>query len=131
MADVINRTTMEIKHSVHTPYFKEPEWMRINDKVIPICEKKYMKIVNDEVLEMTTEEKAVVDYIIPPPEPTLQELENIREQNIIAEIRRYYTIEDEIKIIREILIIPEPSYTEILELNSIVLAAKAKYPKPT
>ena len=63
MSDVINKTTLEYRRSVHTPdYMSGGEWL-INP-VLPECDRKYWKIKNDEVVEMTTAQKAAVDAAV-------------------------------------------------------------------
>lgn len=62
MANVINKTTLQYLKSVHTPDYMDGNWL-INpdlsavDGVAP----KYWKIVNDQVVEMDSLEKEVVD----------------------------------------------------------------------
>lgn len=133
MADVINRETKRIYRSVNTPDYPEPEFMIINGKTLPTCEIKYWKIVDDEIVEMSSEEKAVVDYVQPPPEPTVEELylqaANERRQNIKIEIEKTHSLTDEIGIIREALVKMLPDNMDILKWNDVVVAAKAKYPK--
>lgn len=62
MADVVNRTTVELRTSVHTPAYSPTEWI-INPDLseledVPL---KYWKVVGDLVLEMTQSEKDAVD----------------------------------------------------------------------
>lgn len=129
MADVINRNTMRIHLSVNTPDYPEPEFMIINGKTLPTCESKYWKIIGDEIVEMSSEEKAVVDYVSPPPEPTPEQIESIRKTNISSEIAKTYSITDEIGVIREALVQLLPDDVDIQAWNDVVVAAKAKYPK--
>lgn len=133
MADVINRETKRIYRSVNTPDYPEPEFMVINCKILPSCEEKYWKIVDDKIVEMSTKEKAVVDYVAPPPEPTVEELAlhaaNERRQNIKIEIEKTYLLTDEIGIIREALVKMLPDDVDVQAWNDVVVAAKAKYPK--
>ena len=50
-----------------TDYLNDPNWLIIRcsplkiNKKLPTCEKKYWKIIKDEVKEMTANEKKVVD----------------------------------------------------------------------
>lgn len=59
MADVVNRTTLEYRESVHTPDFDPAQWL-INP-VLPFCERKYWQIDGDLLSEMNAGEKAAVD----------------------------------------------------------------------
>ena len=59
MANVINRKTLEYLESVHTPAFPTVDFI-VNPE-LPPGDKKYWKVVGDEVLEMTADEKKVVD----------------------------------------------------------------------
>lgn len=133
MADVINRNTMEIHWSVNTPDHQEPEFMIINGKTFPICEIKYWKIVDDEIAEMSIEEKAVIDYIEPGPEPeplTIEELEKERDKNIADEIALKYSSADEIAFLRK-LITGESELidVDIMKWLEVIAIAKANYPK--
>ena len=47
--------------SVHTPNYVDNVNAAINPTSIPNCDEKYWKVVNSVLLEMSTEEKAVVD----------------------------------------------------------------------
>ncbi len=62
MADVINRTTLELRLSVNTPDFPKAAWIH-NPNLAPVrsVPKKYWKIRNDDVVEMGAGEKAAVD----------------------------------------------------------------------
>ena len=59
MANVLNRSTLEYRKSVNTPEYDPAQWL-INP-ALPLCERKYWKILEDFVFEMTAAEKAVVD----------------------------------------------------------------------
>ena len=68
MSIILNRNTKEVRNSVPTyNYLNNPEWLIIKclpleiDKKLPACDKKYWKIIDDEVVEMTANEKKVVD----------------------------------------------------------------------
>jgi len=50
---------MQYRKSVHTPDFMDGNWL-INP-VLPECDKKYWKIVKDELKEMTKAEQKIVD----------------------------------------------------------------------
>lgn len=65
MADVINRATLEIRRSVHTPNFPTADWI-VNPDLsalagVPV---RYWKVVGDTVVEMTTPEKDAVDAAV-------------------------------------------------------------------
>ena len=62
MAIVVNKETLALKRSVNTPDYSPDEW--IINPVLPNCESKYWKILNNEVLEMTQDEKNIVDQNI-------------------------------------------------------------------
>lgn len=128
MADVFNRITKEYKKSVNTPDYPKSEWI-INPDFVPDCERKYMIVEGDTIREMATEEKAVVDYVEPAPEPTDERIEQQRIANIQAEIRKTYSASDEIGIIRESLTDVVPDNIQMKEWNKAVKAAKDKYPK--
>ena len=59
MANVINRKTLEYLESVHAPAFPTVDF--IVNPILPACEKKYWKIIDEKVVEMTADEKKVVD----------------------------------------------------------------------
>jgi len=68
MSIALNRKTKEILESVSTPDYQDnPDWIIIKcsplgiDKKLPTCDKKYWKIVGDDIIEMTAAEKQVVD----------------------------------------------------------------------
>jgi hypothetical protein len=62
MSNVLNRTTKQYLISVSTPDYPDVDWIINPDlsSVVGIAE-KYWKISGDSVLEMTSEEKAIVD----------------------------------------------------------------------
>lgn len=134
MADVINKNTMEIHRSVNTPDFQEPEFMIINGKTFPLCEDKYWKIVGDEILEMSDEEKSVVDYIPPPPEQTAEQIAQqaaeVRRINIKTGIEKIYPFRsDELQEIRLILAEEFPNNERAQAYNAAIEAILSKYPK--
>lgn len=63
MATVLNRSTLQLIPSANTPDYPPEQWL-INP-VLPSCPQRYWKVVGDEVVEMTPEEKAVVDAPAP------------------------------------------------------------------
>lgn len=139
MGKVFNRITKQYKESVNTPDYKEGginydngNWI-INPSFIPDCEIKYIIIENDTIREMTSEEKVIIDYVVPIPEPeppTIEELEKIRDINIAIEIAIKYPLPAEMalhwKIHTNELTMESP---EIVKFREIVTAAKEKYPK--
>ena len=62
MADVINRTTLELLKSQNTPDFPVADWI-INPDLSALAgvPTKYWKVVGDTVIEMTQTEKDAVD----------------------------------------------------------------------
>lgn len=61
-ADVIHRTTLEQRFSVHTPDFSSVDWIAAPDlSALSGVPKKYWKIVGDSVLEMNASEKTTAD----------------------------------------------------------------------
>ena len=137
MADVLNKRTKEYKKSVNTPdydrltgeYWDNGNWI-INPSFIPDCNIKYIVIEDDTIRKMTIEEKAIVDYVEPVPELTLEELEKIRNANIAIEIAIKYPLPVELALNWKIhtgeLTIES---LEIVEFRNTVDSAKAKYPK--
>lgn len=63
MADVMNRTTGQLLRSVNTPDFPVEEWVINPDltllETVPL---RYVKLVGDLLVAMTTEEQLVVDH---------------------------------------------------------------------
>ena len=131
MANVFNKITKEYRKSVNTPDYPENEWI-INPDFVPDCESKYIVVEGNTIREMTIEEKTIVDYIEPAPEPeplTEKELEIERNLNIANEIAKIYTLADEISMTRK-LITGESSVTDadIIEWFTVIADAKLKYP---
>ena len=133
MSDQIDRNTMQVHPSVNTPDYSIETFLNISGKTLPNCDKKYWKIVGEQVVEMTIDEKAVVDYVAPSPEPTPEELAaaatGMYKQNVRSKIEKTYSRTDELGIIREALAALLPDDVNVQAWNSIVLAAKAKYSK--
>ncbi len=76
MSDFINKTTFQIKRSVHDPDMKDqPDWVELSDMEIPECEFKYLKWSDSKniVEEMTSGEKVLVDQAIADSITLLQE----------------------------------------------------------
>ncbi len=67
MSNVIHRTTLKQRYSVHTPYYSIAIWI-INPDLSAVSGvlKKYWKIVGDSVEEMTQGEKDTVDAALLP-----------------------------------------------------------------
>lgn len=62
MASVVNKNTLQYLKSVHTPDYDTADWL-INPDLSTVdgVPRQYWKIVNEEVVEMTTAEKDAVD----------------------------------------------------------------------
>ncbi|MBU0598732.1 hypothetical protein KKF61_07170 [Patescibacteria group bacterium] len=88
MSNVFNRITKQYLKSVNTPDYPKLDWI-INPAFIPDVDKKYIIVEGDDIREMTLEEKAVVDYVAPIPEPTLAEVKIKRQNEIKAETKAY------------------------------------------
>lgn len=128
MADVFDKDTKKLLKSVNTPDYMTDRYI-ISPSFVPNCESKYIVVESDNTIrEMNTEEKATVDYVPPESEPTIEELDNIRDQNVRSEIAKTYSMTDELGIIREILASLHPEDANVQAWNNVVLAAKAKYP---
>lgn len=94
----------------------------IINPVMPSCNIKYTKVINNVVVEMTQEEKDVVD---------LPDKLKRNKEDIVIEIRLVYTIEDEIDILRKLAFGSlKTSEQEAKDYADVVEAAKVKYPKP-
>ena len=75
MADVVNKQTLQYLKSVNTPDYSEDEWLINPD--IPKCSKKYWKIKDCKIVEMTQTEKDNVDSVeLPLPQSAL-DLDNV------------------------------------------------------
>lgn len=74
MANVFNRVTREFIKSVNTPDYQSDQWL-INPVLPDGVPWKYLKAVGDSVVEMTDQEKALVDN---PPESMADR--HLREQ---------------------------------------------------
>jgi len=128
MADVFDKETKRLLRSVNTPDYMSDRYI-INPPFVPDCDPKYIIVEDDNTIrEMTDEEKAVVDYVAPPPEPTPEELEAQRDAKVVDEIAKTYRLTDEIQTIRKKLTKLFPDDDEIIKWNDVVAAAKAKYP---
>lgn len=140
MSNVFNRETKQYLKSVNTPDYDRPTgkhwedgtWI-INPIFVPKCDSKYMVVEGNDIREMTSEEKAVIDYIVPIPEPelpTIEELEKNRTTSIADEIALKYSPADEIAFLRK-LITGESKLidVDIVQWLEVVAIAKANYPK--
>lgn len=64
MANVLNKTTMELLYSVNTPDYSPSEWVINPDPtLLATVPLKYLKVVGEGIVEMTQDEKNVVDTI--------------------------------------------------------------------
>ena len=142
MATVININTLEIKYSVNTPdymkvgekYYDNGNWRELHKLPdLPTCAKKYWKWTGSAVVEMTTQEKADVDYIPPPPEPippTAEEIEKTRHRDIANGIAEKYTLADENSMLRKIATGESLlSDADIQDWFNWVAEKKAEHPK--
>ena len=113
MANIFDKITKEYLISKNTPDYLEGgnsyELNRfiINPKFVPDCESKYIIIEPDNTIrEMTEEEKAIIDYVAPLPEPiplTAEELEKERKFLIAKDISLEYPLSDEIAKVWKVL----------------------------
>ena len=84
-ADVVlfnrnNGRVDEIRESVHTPRYKNLDYVLINP-VLPDCLQKYMKVVKGKVVEMNdTEKRAVEDEIQAEIDARIEARKDINEQ---------------------------------------------------
>lgn len=76
MANIINRTTLQYIENVNASCCNGFEWI-INPE-LPECEAKYWKIIGDEVLEMTAEEKTAKDELLQ------EQADEVTKENYIA-----------------------------------------------
>ena len=58
-SNVIEKKTLRYLKSVHTPLYDNENY--IINPVLPKCDKKYWVVKDNKVMEMTKEEKAIVD----------------------------------------------------------------------
>ena len=98
MASVISRTNpCDYRTSVNTPDYSVVDWI-INPDVSDLtgvpC--RYWKIVGDLVLEMTPEEKAVVDAVIPPAQPA--SLEVLYAENLLESGTTSTSYQDKVEL---------------------------------
>lgn len=94
----------------------------IINPVMPSCNIKYTKVINNIIVEITQEEKDVVD---------LPDKLKRNKNDIVIEIRLIYTIEDEIDILGRLVFGSlKTSDQEARDYSDVVEAAKIKYPKP-
>jgi len=136
VADIFDKDSKRILRSVNTPdYLEGGRWyvadrFIINPPFVPDCEPKYIVVeFDDTIREMTVDEKAVVDYVAPPPEPTPEQIEETRKANIREEIAITYSLTDELQIIRKALAALLPDDVNVQAWNDAVVAAKLKYPE--
>lgn len=62
MADVLNRTTLELRQSVHTPDFDPADWLIAPDlSAVAEVAPRYWKLEGDSVVPMTRVERDAVD----------------------------------------------------------------------
>lgn len=109
MANVIRKSDLEYLTSVHTPDFSATEF--IINPVLPASDKKYWKIVGEEVKEMTATEKKAVDDKIAADNQTAQ-LKTEQEEKINVRMRKLAV--DELKTEGEL-----PANFEVREVIGI------------
>lgn len=62
MANVLNRTTLDYRRSVHTPDFDPAEWVIHPDmSAVEGVDRKYWKLDGERPVPMTADEQAAVD----------------------------------------------------------------------
>lgn len=67
MANVLHKVTFTYKRSVNTPEYMDGAWLINPDPtIIATVPKQYWKIVDEELLEMNSGEKVIVDDLILP-----------------------------------------------------------------
>ena len=95
MSTVMNKTTFEVRRSVHTPDYPKEQWWNTFDNPSPKLPDGFdynprnFKTVDDKIIPTTEEEKANWDneHPIPEPVPTIEE--------------RLLQVESEIKIVKD------------------------------
>ena len=133
MSDQIHRETIQASKSKNTPDFQDDIFMNVSGMALPECNNKYWKIIDEQVIEMTQEEKAVVDYSEQEPElepPTIEELNKKRDADIAEYIAIKYSLPAEMSLLWKlnegVLTMQSP---EIIALRARVAEAKVMYPK--
>jgi len=138
MANIFNKLQKTYLISKNTPdYLEGGKYYELNKFIInptfvPMCDSKYIVVeIDDTIREMTIEEKAVVDYVEPTPEPiplTAEELEKERKFLIAKDIALEYPLSDEIakvwKVLSGELTVESP---EIAEYRTFVDNVKTNY----
>jgi len=95
MSDVMNKTTFEVRKSVHTPDYPKEQWWNSFDNPPPKLPQGFdfsprsWKTVENKIVETTEEEKAKWDdeHPVPEPVPTIEE--------------RLLTVENELSIVKD------------------------------
>jgi hypothetical protein len=85
MADVVNKTTLEYRRSVHTPDYPASEWL-INPE-IPECEPKYWRILSGKLAKMTTSQREAVDKAILKNKLIMEKFRTIPIEEAIQELK--------------------------------------------
>lgn len=95
----------------------------IINPTMPVCDIKYTKAVDDSIIEMSDEEKHVVD---------LPSLKKEWIDNIVAEVYKTHSVE-EVSFLALLIAVGKVSQTgtQATEIKNTVLDALNKYPKPT
>lgn len=85
MSTVMNKTTFEVRKSVHTPDYPKDLWWNTFDNPMPKLpvgfnySRRDFKTVDDKIIATTEEEKALWDKEHPTPEPVPTIEEQIQE----------------------------------------------------
>lgn len=95
----------------------------IINPTMPECDTKYTKVVDGSIIEMTTEEKHVVD---------LPSLKKEWIQNITNEVYKTHSVE-EVAFMALLIAVGKvsPTGTQANTIKDTVISALDKYPKPT
>jgi len=59
---VVNKTTLRVIYSANTPEYSTDDWF--HNPSIPDCVNKYWKLVDGDIVEMSTTEKTAIDDAI-------------------------------------------------------------------
>lgn len=62
MSTVINRSTLQVRHSVHTPDYDVKDW--IINPILPNCEPRHWEISGNNVVELTQQDKDALDVVL-------------------------------------------------------------------
>ena len=103
-------------------YAYESNLNAIINPIIPDCNIKYTRVIDNVIVEMNQNERDIVD---------LPDKINKQKEDLATEIALVYTISDEIDILRRIAFGSlKTSAQEAINYVDVVEVAKVKYPKP-